>query len=179
MAKLGEPQNPFIPRSCLWCCDAFCDAFARCFRGRCKKFAVGRCNIICSSLNITFWFLPIRDGIGTRSTNFRILSKSIVMLFLFSSTSLSNLFVRFAKFLASPATCVRDGLVQLQMMWRKLFTLVKFGLVSSSSYCISVHPCVSKDNSNTQLSFSLWVFCTLSSGCLLVARMHGAGDLCQ
>lgn len=56
------------------------DTFARCFRGGCKNFAVGRCNIVCSTLNILFWFLPLRDGLGTWVwiMNFSTFSRNIV-----------------------------------------------------------------------------------------------------
>lgn len=56
---------------------------------------------------------------------------------------------------------------------------MKFEVVSSSSYGISVYPFVFKGNSNTQLFSPLWVFHVLALGCLLLARMCDAGDLCQ
>lgn len=90
-----------------------------------------------------------------------------------SFTSMSSLFIRFAKCLSSMSSCVQDGLVQ--MSEGNHFTLVKFGLVASSSNWISV----SKDGSNIQMPFSMWVFYMLSSGCLLVARINGAGHLYQ
>lgn len=43
-----------------------------------RTSAVGRCNIICTTLNITFWLLSVRDGIGTRTIHFSIFSESVV-----------------------------------------------------------------------------------------------------
>lgn len=43
-----------------------------------RTSAVGRCNIICSTHNITFWLLSVRDGIETRRIHFSIFSKSVV-----------------------------------------------------------------------------------------------------